>query len=273
VKKTSTTLKERAAMATSVSAQDPFKYTTIAHSGHHYCSPLSAGKAAGLLAAPQLPVDALVLDAGCGKAALLRDLLASQPVCGVGVDINPAFLAEAAKAWAASNPGDGRLTLIASQLEQHPLPAGGYDAILCVGSTHALGGFEPSLAICRQWLKPGGVLLVGEGYWKRPPPHEYLIMLGATEDELSSHAENIARARAQGFKLRLAMASSAEEWDRYEHMYCQAVMQYAASHPHDPDTVAFGERARRWYQNYLAFGRSTLGFGYYLLEKPRISRT
>jgi hypothetical protein len=48
-------------------------YTTVAHSGHHY----SADKAAGLLAAPQLPLDALVLDAGCGKAAFLRDLLAS----------------------------------------------------------------------------------------------------------------------------------------------------------------------------------------------------
>ena len=254
-------------MATSVSAQDPFKYTTIAHSGHHYCSPLSAGKAAGLLAALQLPVDALVLDAGCGKAALLRDLLASQPVCGVGVDINPAFLAEAASAWAASNPGDDRLTLIASQLDQHPLPAGGYDAILCVGSTHALGGFEPSLTVCRQWLKPGGVLLVGEGYWKRPPPHEYLVMLGTTEDELSSHAENITRTLAQGFKLHLAMESSAEEWDRYEHMYCQAVMQYAASHPHDPDTPAFRDRARRWHDSYLATGRSTLGFGFYLLQK------
>ncbi|MGB7195826.1 MAG: class I SAM-dependent methyltransferase [Collimonas pratensis] len=254
-------------MATSVSTQDPFKYTTIAHSGHHYCSPLSADTAASLLAALQLQAGALVLDAGCGKAALLRDLLASQPVRGVGVDINPAFLAEAANAWAASNPGDGRLTLIASQLEQHPLPADGYDAILCVGSTHALGGFEPSLALYRQWLKPGGVLLVGEGYWKQPPSNEYLMTLGATEDELSSHAENIARALAQGFKLRLAMASSDGEWDWYEHMYCQAVMQYAASHPQDPDAPAFRDRARRWHDSYLAAGCSTLGFGFYLLEK------
>jgi cyclopropane fatty-acyl-phospholipid synthase-like methyltransferase len=267
VKKISTTLKERAVMATSISAQDPFKYTTIAHSGHHYCSPLSAATAARLLAALQLEPAAVVLDAGCGKAGLLRDLLASQPVCGVGVDINPAFLAEAACAWKASNPGDNRLTLITSQAEQHPLPASGYDAVLCVGSTHALGGYERCLAICRQWLKPGGVLLVGEGYWKRQPSSEYLATLGAAEDELISHAENVARALAQGFTLRLALESSDEEWDRYEHMYCQAVMQYAASHPHDPETPAFRDRARRWHDSYLASGRSTLGFGFYLLEK------
>jgi len=254
-------------MATSISVQDPFKYTTIAHSGHHYCSPLSSDTAAGLLAELQLQAGALVLDAGCGKAALLRDLLGSQPVRGVGVDINPAFLAEATDAWAASNPGDRRLTLIASQLGQHPLSADGYDAILCVGSTHALGGFERSLAVCRQWLRPAGVLLVGEGYWKQQPSNEYLLMLGAAEDELSSHAGNIERALAQGFKLRLAIESSDEEWDRYEYMYCQAVMQYAASHPHDLDSPAFRDRARRWHDNYLASGRSTLGFGFYLLQK------
>lgn len=254
-------------MATSISAQDPFKYTTIAHSGHHYCSPLSSDKAAGLLAALQLQPDALVLDAGCGKAALLRALLASQPVRGIGVDINPAFLAEAAHAWAASNPGDGRLTLIANQVEQHPLPPKGYDAILCVGSTHALGGFERSLATCRQWLKRGGVLLIGEGYWKQQPSEEYLATLGAAEDELTSHTENIKRALAHGFKLRIATESSDDEWDQYENMYCQAVMEYSASRPDDPDTPAFRERARHWHDSYLTSGRSTLGFGFYLLEK------
>ncbi|MEO6919634.1 MAG: class I SAM-dependent methyltransferase [Collimonas sp.] len=201
-------------MATSVFAQDQFKYTTIAHSGHHYCSPLSPDKAAELLAALQLPLDALVLDAGCGKAGLLRDLLKSQPVRGVGVDINPHFLAEAADAWAASNPGDERLTLIDSKAEHHSLPANGYDAILCVGSTHALGGFERCLAIFKQWLKPGGTLLMGEGYWKQGPSDKYLAVLGATEDELTSHAENAERAVAHGYRLRAMAASGDNEWDQ-----------------------------------------------------------
>lgn len=255
-------------MATSVSAQDPFKYTTIAHSKHHYCSPLSSDTAAHLLASLQLQAGALVLDAGCGKAALLRDLLASQPVRGIGVDVNPLFLTEAANAWAASHPGDQRLTLIEEQIANLPLPTGGYDAILCIGASHAFGGFERCLATCMQWLKPGGVLLLGEGYWKQAPADQYLALLNATADELGSHAQTAARAQATGFKLRSATVSSADDWHAYESMYCQAMLSFVERHPEDPDAAAFGERARRWYDNYLAFGRSTLGFGYYLLEKP-----
>ncbi|AIY42028.1 SAM-dependent methyltransferase [Collimonas arenae] len=254
-------------MAISTFAQDRFKYTTIAHNGHHYCSPLSPNRAAELLAALQLQPDALVLDAGCGKAALLRDLLKSQPVRGVGVDINSYFLAEASDAWVASNPDDDRLTLIESEVKHHPFPASGYDAILCIGSTHAFDGFEHCLTICKQWLKPGGKLLVGEAYWKQRPSDEYLAILDAREDELTGHAENAKRTVAHGYTLRTMAASNDDEWDQYERMYCAAIMQYIAAHPEDPDAQAFGDRAQRWYDSYLASGRSTLGFGYYLLQK------
>ncbi|SDY68792.1 Methyltransferase domain-containing protein [Collimonas sp. OK242] len=253
----------------SSSSQDQFKYTTIAHSDHRYCCPLSPAKASTLIAALQLAPDALVLDAGCGKAALLRDLLQSTPasVRGIGVDINSRFLAEAANEWASSNPGDDRLTLVESLIVQHPLPATGYDAILCIGSSHAFGGFDRSLAISKQWLKPGGLLLIGESYWKLSPSEQYLAMLGATRDELTSHEQNASRALTHGYKLLTSTVSSDDEWDQYEGMYYQAMMRHVATHPEDPDATGFSERAQRWYDSYLASGKAMLGFGYYLLEK------
>lgn len=250
------------------SFQDQFKYTTIAHSDHRYCCPLSPAKARELIAALDLPPNALVLDAGCGKASLLRELLQSVPVRGVGIDINARFLAEAATAWAASNPNDPRLILIESRVEHHPLPTDGYDAIICIGSSHVFGGFERCLATCMQWLKPGGLLLIGEGYWKQPPSDQYLAILGATPDELTSHSQNTQRALARGYKLLISMVSSDDEWDQYEGLYYQAMMRHVKAYPEDPDAAVFGERAQHWHANYLASGKSTLGFGYYLLEKP-----
>ncbi|MEO6919633.1 MAG: hypothetical protein ABI171_11575 [Collimonas sp.] len=50
-------------------------------------------------------------------------------------------------------------------------------------------------------------------------------------------------------------------------MYFSAVMHHVAAHPEDPDAAAFADRARQWHDNYLVWGRSTLGFGYYLLQK------
>ncbi|AMO94888.1 methyltransferase domain protein [Collimonas fungivorans] len=254
------------------SSQDQFKYTTISHSEHRYCCPLSPAKARELIAALDLPPNALVLDAGCGKAALLRELVQSMPARGVGVDINARFLAEAASAWTASNPGDPRLTLVESQVEPHPLPTDGYDAIICIGSSHVFGGFEPCLSTCMQWLKPGGLLLVGEGYWKQPPADQYLAILGATRDELTSHSQNAQRALAHGYKLLTSTISSDDEWDQYEGLYYQTMMRHVTAYPADPDAAAFGERAQLWYDNYQASGRSTLGFGYYLLEKILLSR-
>lgn len=254
------------------SPQDQFKYTTIAHSNHRYCSPLSAAKASELLAALHLPPYASVLDAGCGKAALLRELLRSAPVRGTGIDINPRFLAEAANTWAASHPGDARLTLIESQVDSHLPPVDGYDAIICIGSSHAFGGFDLCLATCAQWLKPSGLLLVGEGYWKQKPSDRYLAILGASRDELSSHSQNIERALTHDFKLLTSTVSSDNEWDQYEGLYYQTMMRYITAHPEDPDAAAFGERAQSWHNNYLESGRSTLGFGYYLLEKNQPAR-
>ncbi|MDB5767249.1 MAG: SAM-dependent methyltransferase [Collimonas fungivorans] len=259
-------------MSTTASSQDQFKYTTIAHSDHRYCCPLSPAKARELIAALNLPQNALVLDAGCGKAALLRELLQSMPVRGVGVDINSQFLAEAARSWAASNPNDPRLTLIENRVERHPLPTDGYDAIICIGSSHVFGGFERCLATSMQWLKPSGVLLIGEGYWKQSPSDQYLAILGATRDELTSHSQNTQHALTHGYKLLTSTISSDDEWDQYEGLYYQTMMRHVAACPEDPDATAFGERARRWYDNYQEAGRSTLGFGYYLLENPPLPR-
>ncbi|MFJ2987591.1 SAM-dependent methyltransferase [Collimonas sp. NPDC087041] len=253
-----------------LASEDRFKFSTIAHTDHRYCSPLSAAKAEGLLRSLRLTPYALVLDAGCGKAALLRDLLALAPVRGVGVDINPSFLAEAKQEWLAQHPADTRLTLIDSPVEQYACPADGYDAILCIGSSHAFGGFDACLDTSMKWLKPGGLLLVGEGYWKQPASDAYLAVLGATRDELCGHAENAARGVARGFAMLRSATSNDDEWDDYEGTYCHAVMRYVASRPNDPDAEGFRKRIQDWHAAYLQWGRATLGFGYYLFEKPLV---
>ena len=66
--------------------------------------------------------------------------------------------------------------------------AGGYAAACCIGSTHALGGLETALTRLTELVRPGGYVVVGEGYWLRPPEPEVLDALGATADELTGLA-------------------------------------------------------------------------------------
>jgi SAM-dependent methyltransferase len=246
--------------------QDPFRFSTIAHSNHRYLSPLSDAKAQGLLRSltSNLSASDIVLDAGCGKAALLRDTLRMSPVCGVGVDINRRFLDEARLLFS----DEERLALFDCPLLEHSRPRQGYAAIICVGSTHAFGSFEDCLRISMDWLKPGGRILIADGYWKQSPSQAYLDVLGGTADEFTSHAENAARAHALGYAVLRTATSSDDEWDEYEGEYCNAMMQHLAANPDDPDSEKFSLRMQQWHQAYLEWGRATLGFGYYLLARP-----
>jgi SAM-dependent methyltransferase len=248
---------------------DPLCFSTIAHSNHRYLSPLSQKKAHELLHSfvANFSADDIVLDAGCGKAALLRDVLHLSPARGVGVDINQSFLDEARAAFQQEFPNDSRLSLINAPLLEHTRPEDGYAAILCVGSTHAFGSFEECLRVAFDWLKPNGRLLVAEGYWRQSPAQGYLDAINGTADEFVSHAENAQRARALGYNLLRTATSSEDEWDEYEGRYCDAMMQYLATNPDDPDSATFLKRMQDLHSSYLHWGRATLGFGYYLLSR------
>ena len=60
----------------------------------------------------------------------------------------------------------------------------------------------------RRWTKPGGLVLVGEGYWAEPPTSEYLDLLGASADDYGSHEDVIGAGAALGLEPVYACVSS-----------------------------------------------------------------
>jgi SAM-dependent methyltransferase len=246
---------------------DPYKFTTIAHADHRYMSPLSAARAAALVDLFALARGDRVLDIGCGRARFLMEVLAAHPAVGIGVDANAALIA-LGNAAARELRLSARVTLIAEPLADAVPGEGDHAAVICMGSSQAVGSFADALAWAFRALQPGGVALFADGYWKHPPAADYLDVLGATADEMGSHAGNAALARDSGFRVLRTMTSNDDEWDEYEGLYCSAVERYVDAHPEDPDGPAMGERIRRWHDAYLRWGRDTLGFGFYFLLKP-----
>ena len=245
---------------------DPLKFTTIAHREHRLLNPLDPQALEQAAARAGLAPGDRVIDVGCGKAALLIGLAERYRVTGLGVDINPAFLADA-RADAARRGVAGAVELIEGDASALDLAPQLFAFGLCIGATHALGGYRETLRGLARLVRPGGRLLIGQGYWKHRPAPEYLERLGATEDEMTTHEGNLAAGIAMGLVERGAWVSRDQDWDRYEDLYADSVERYVAGHPEDPDAEAMRERIRRWRETYLRWGRDTLGFGLYLFER------
>jgi len=137
-----------------------------------------------------------------------------------------------------------------------------------LGASGIDGGIGGICRTLRGWTKPGGYVLVGEGYWKQKPSHDYLAVLGGDASQSLDHRGNVQAGIEAGLTPLHAVAASDDEWDEYEWKYARAIERYAGEQPADPDVPAMLERVRRWRDAYLRWGRDTLGFGVYLFWRP-----
>lgn len=240
---------------------DRFRFTTIAHAGLAILNPIGSAKLDEALSHLELHAGARVLDVGCGKAEALARLAERYGVAGVGVDPNPEFLREAARRHSALDLRLGEIAL--QSFDPHS-----FDAVICVGATHAYGDFESALAELRVLLRPGGCALVGEGYWKRKPDAEYLALLEAQESDFTDLVGLATRARDAGYSLRWSEVADEAEWDAYEVAYAENVVRFVSEHHDDSDAVKMTARIRRWHDGYRRWGRETLGFALLVLEIP-----
>jgi cyclopropane fatty-acyl-phospholipid synthase-like methyltransferase len=250
---------------------DHARYSTIAHRDLAYCNPIDPATLEEAIDQLGLGTGSRVLDVGCGKGALLVRLAERFGARCTGVDINAGFLAEG-RAHAERQGVAASIELIEMEAASVALAPSSFDAGICIGASHALGGYAATLRELTRLVGSSGSILVGEGFWRRDPDPEYLDRLGATADELTTHDGNLAMAAQQGLEPRGAWVSSDRDWDRYEEAYARGIETYVATHPEDPDAAAMGERIRRWRETYLRWGRDTLGFALYLFARPRPER-
>ena len=244
---------------------DPYRWTTIAHAQRTLLGPLAADQVAAMLGAIDR-APRRILDVGCGRGAMLVGAMVRFDASGVGVEPNPHF-AEWAQSLAEAGGVADSLTLHRTQYTPDLLGRERFGLSMCIGATGAFGGYEGALEGLRALTEPGGHAIIGEGYWAADPAPEYLEVLGATRDEMRPEPETRARAEAAGWRVVRAHVSSRAEWDGYEDSYAGAMAEWLGAHPKDPDAPAFRERLERWRDAYLRWGRDTLGFATYLLER------
>lgn len=130
----------------------------------------------------------------------------------------------------------------------------------------ALLDLEPG---ARVLVAPGGQVLLGEGYWRRPPSSEYLEALGdATADELAGYGGLLEAADTSGLIPLWSCVASERDWDRYEWTLVLNCERWAAQHAGDPAAEVLHARAAAARSRMaLPAGRETLGFALLLLRR------
>lgn len=245
---------------------DRWKFFDITHRDHIICNPLSVEKFDELIDLCRLNPGSRVIDIACGKAELLVRLAERTGARGVGVDASPYVVAEA-RQKALQRVPDADLTFVESDGAAYRAEPESYDLAICVGASWVFGGHRGTLRALAGLAKPGGLVMVGEPYWRTTPALEYLQAADMAESDFATHAGNVTIGVEEGLSPLYTMVSSEDDWDRYEGLQWQAAERYAAAHPGDPDCPEMLRRVHRSRYQYLRWGRDTFGWSVYLFMK------
>jgi SAM-dependent methyltransferase len=224
-------------------------WSRAAHAGIEFMGPYDAGSLDRLFDGVALPAGARVLDLGCGKGAVLAWLAESGPIRGRGIDLIPARRRIAGVEFeagdaAALGEGDGSYDLVCS-----------------------IGAVSP-LADLAGWARPGGLVLLGDGYWRQEPTAEYVAALGATRDQMGALGTLRTSGTPIGLDLLATVTSSDRDWAAYEGAWAENGERYAIEHAVEPGVDEFVAWIRNGRRRYLELGgRETLGFALLLFRR------
>ncbi len=192
------------------------------------------------------------MDLGCGKGEALRLVLALCGGTGTGIDLSARMLGDVG--------GSG------ASIEFIHADAAGWrrdrvaDLAICMGSTHIFGGTAGASAALAGLVGRGGVVLVGDGYWRSVPATEHLRDFGMEANELTDLQRMVECVERQNLVPVAVQSSSEAEWDDYEWSLIRSVELWAMENPDDPDVEAFTSQTRRMRQTFLEWRRAAMGF-------------
>jgi cyclopropane fatty-acyl-phospholipid synthase-like methyltransferase len=247
---------------------DPWRYWAITHADLAVMNPLSESRLDLAVGRMHLPKGAQVLDIACGKGELLIRLALRYGAGGTGVDISPYSHRDAKEAAHARAPRAGLRFVLKDGAAFRPPRGARFDAACCVGATWVFGGWEGTLRALTARTAPGGLIVVGHPFWRRPPSRAYLRAEGVRRSDFATRAEDMAAARERGLRLVARFTSTRAEWHHYESSRWRAAARFAAAHPRDPISRELLRRRDASRRAYLLGGKECLGWTLWIFRTP-----
>jgi SAM-dependent methyltransferase len=234
---------------------------TIRESGHRIHNPLTSQKLAALGEALNPPPGTAMLDLACGSGELLCTWARDHRVTGTGVDISTVFLA-AARTRAIELDVADQVTFIhgdaSDQVADDPVDIGS-----CLGATWIGGGVAGTVDLLRRSLRPGGMMLIGEPFWRREPPDQATVegCHATSKDDFRVLPELLAQFGELGCDVVEMILADQDSWDRYVAAQWLSTRRWLDANPDDElaeqmraELTAAPVRHARYQREYLGWG-------------------
>ncbi|MBE0152278.1 class I SAM-dependent methyltransferase [Serratia sp. PL7] len=247
------------------SALDIPRIFTICESAHRIHNPFTPEKYATLGAVLRMAPGTRVLDLGSGSGEMLCTWARDYNITGTGIDMSPLFTQQA-KLRADELGVTDRVDFIHND-------AAGYvadekcDVVACVGATWIAGGVAGTLELLSKSLKPGGLLLIGEPYWRLLPPTEEIAKecgANALSDFLPL-ADLVTSFDTLGYDVVEMVLADQEGWDRYVAAMWLTMHRWLEANPDDDMAEEVRTQLTTAPKRHVAFTREYLGWGVFAL--------
>ncbi len=237
----------------------------ITESAHRIHNPFTPEKLATLGEALRLKAGARVLDLGSGSGEMLCTWARDHGVIGTGIDMSQLFT-EQARLRAEELGVADRVRFIHGDAAGH-VSGEKVDVAACLGATWIGGGVAGTIELLARSLQAGGIIVVGEPYWRQRPPTEDAARqcrANSISDFLAL-AELLASFGRLGYDVVEMVLADQDSWDRYEAARWLTMRLWLEANPGDELANDIRAQLTSEPERYAAYTREYLGWGAFAL--------